>query len=97
MLQRVIHSSSKFIQIPSLRFFLYKKLHQVVHPVVWPKNTFFYPIGNTTPASFTRDLAPEIDADILLLGCGDPRSILYTIHSDHGPCKSCLISQKYLS
>ena len=59
----------------------------MVHPVIWPKKTFFYPIGNTAPSCFTRDLAPEMGADILLLGCGDPRSILYTIHSDHCPCK----------
>ncbi|KAG8723297.1 hypothetical protein FRC09_003898 [Ceratobasidium sp. 395] len=28
------------------------------------------------------DLSPEQDADILLLGCGDPRNILYTTHAD---------------
>ena len=60
----------------------------MAHPVLWPKKVFFYPIGNTAPSYFTRDLAPEIGADILLLGCGDPRSILYTIHSEHCPCKS---------
>ena len=60
-------------------------------PVLWPENTFLYPIGNTAPSCFTRNLAPEIDADILLLGCGDPRSILHTIHSDHCPCKSDFI------
>ena len=70
--------------------------NKMAHPVLWPKKTFFYPIGNTAPSCFTRDLAPEIGADVLLLGCGDPRSILYTIHSDHCPCKICLISQIYL-
>jgi len=64
----------------------------MAHPVLWPKKTFFYPIGNTAPSCFTRDLPPETDADILLLGCGDARSILYTIHSDHGACKSALLS-----
>ena len=85
----------RFIRFFSCRypsFFLNKMLR----PVIWPKKTFFYPIGNTAPSCFTRDLAPEMDADILLLGCGDPRSILYTIHSEHCPCKSGLISQIYL-
>ena len=60
----------------------------MARPVLWPKKSFFYPIGNTAPSCFTRELAPEAAADILLLGCGDPRSILYTIHSDHGLRKS---------
>ena len=50
-------------------------------PVVLPKKTFFYPVGNTTPTCFTQDLAPEVNANVLLLACGDPRSILYTIHT----------------
>ncbi|RDB20212.1 hypothetical protein Hypma_013001 [Hypsizygus marmoreus] len=56
----------------------------MAHPVFWPKKKFFYPIGNTPPVSFTQDLALEIPADVLLLGCGDPRSILYTVYADHG-------------
>ncbi|KAK0207079.1 hypothetical protein DFS33DRAFT_1486591 [Desarmillaria ectypa] len=50
--------------------------------VLWPKKTFFYPIGNTSPISLTQDLPPDVPADILLLGCGDPRNILYTLYSD---------------
>ncbi|KAK0443908.1 uncharacterized protein EV420DRAFT_1575331 [Desarmillaria tabescens] len=50
--------------------------------VLWPKKTFFYPIGNTSPISLTQDHPPDIPADILLLGCGDPRNILYTLYSD---------------
>lgn len=56
----------------------------MAHPVFWPKKSFFYPIGNTTPVCFTQSLALEEGADILLLGCGDPRSVLYTVHADHG-------------
>lgn len=52
------------------------------HPLYWPTKLFFYPIGNTAAASLTRDLSPEQSADILLLGCGDPRNILYTLYSD---------------
>ena len=57
----------------------------MTHPVNWPKKTFFYPIGNTPPVCFTHDLAPEENAEILLLACGDPRSILYTVHADLSP------------
>jgi hypothetical protein len=55
------------------------------HPVLWPKKTFFYPIGNTVPVCLTRDLSPEQPANILLLGCGDPRNILYTMFSGIKP------------
>ncbi|KAL1743201.1 hypothetical protein HDZ31DRAFT_75014 [Schizophyllum fasciatum] len=47
-------------------------------PLIWPGTYYFYPIGNTSAVCLTRDLAPESPANILLLGCGDPRSILYT-------------------
>ncbi|KAG8736569.1 hypothetical protein FRC10_009158 [Ceratobasidium sp. 414] len=52
------------------------------HPVFWPSKTFFYPIGNTAAISLTQDLSPEQPADILLLGCGDPRNILFTLYAD---------------
>jgi hypothetical protein len=54
------------------------------HPVLWCPKPFFYAIGNTPPACFSKDLAPEEPAKILLLGCGDPRSILYTIYGELG-------------
>ncbi|KAF9476997.1 hypothetical protein BDN70DRAFT_838433 [Pholiota conissans] len=57
----------------------------MVHPVYWPKKWFFYPIGNTPPVCLTQDLAPEKNAEILLLGCGDPRNILYTVYADLAP------------
>ncbi|KAF1912843.1 hypothetical protein BDU57DRAFT_531995 [Ampelomyces quisqualis] len=43
---------------------------------------FFYPIGNTPATCFTRNLAREERGDILLLGCGDVRNILFTLHSE---------------
>lgn len=52
------------------------------HPVLWPQKTFFYPIGNTAPVSLTRDLPPEARAEALLLGCGDPRNILFTLYNE---------------
>ncbi|KAJ7777970.1 hypothetical protein DFH07DRAFT_901437 [Mycena maculata] len=53
-------------------------------PLFWPGRYRFYPIGNTSAVSFTRDLALETDGTILLLRCGDPRNILYTIFSEPG-------------
>ncbi|KAH7317479.1 hypothetical protein B0J17DRAFT_349474 [Rhizoctonia solani] len=52
------------------------------HPLYWLAKQFFYPIGNTPATSFTHDLSPERSADVLLLGCGDPRNILYTLYYD---------------
>ncbi|KAL0571419.1 hypothetical protein V5O48_010535, partial [Marasmius crinis-equi] len=52
------------------------------HPVLFPKKTFFYPIGNTSAVCLTRELPPDVPADVLLLGCGDARNILYTIFAD---------------
>jgi hypothetical protein len=43
---------------------------------------FFYPIGNTPAVSLTQDLPPGENANILLLGCGDVRHILFTIHME---------------
>lgn len=53
--------------------------------------TPFAPIGNArdTPAvSLTRGLPHGIDADILCLGCGDLRHILYTSYVERGLRKS---------
>ena len=41
---------------------------------------YFYPVGNTTPNDLTQTLPPGADANILLLGCGDVRNILFTAH-----------------
>lgn len=51
----------------------------------------FYPMGNTSAISLTQDLSPEQDADVLLLGCGDPRNILFTAYSDVTSGGKCLI------
>ncbi|KAJ9148687.1 MYND finger family protein [Pleurostoma richardsiae] len=44
----------------------------------------FYPIGNTPAFSLTRSLPQGVPADILLLGCGDVRNILFTTYSEQG-------------
>ncbi|KAF1937809.1 hypothetical protein EJ02DRAFT_505767 [Clathrospora elynae] len=41
---------------------------------------FFYPVGNTPAVCLTQSLPPELDADLLLLGCGDFRNILFTVY-----------------
>ncbi|TFK29000.1 hypothetical protein FA15DRAFT_664645 [Coprinopsis marcescibilis] len=51
-------------------------------PLLWPAKTFFYPIGNTPAAHLTAALPPETPADILLLGCGDVRNVLFTIYME---------------
>ncbi|KAJ5591619.1 uncharacterized protein N7459_001988 [Penicillium hispanicum] len=42
----------------------------------------FYPVGNTPAVSLTQHLPAGEKADILLLGCGDLRHVLFTIHSE---------------
>ncbi|KAK7969968.1 MYND finger [Apiospora saccharicola] len=44
----------------------------------------FYPIGNTPAVCLTRGLPQGVDADILLLGSGDVRNILYTAYANEG-------------
>ncbi|KAF8885785.1 hypothetical protein BD779DRAFT_1673505 [Infundibulicybe gibba] len=53
-------------------------------PVLWPKKVFSYPIGKTPPMCLTETLPPEQRADILLLGCGDLKNVLYTTFCDLG-------------
>lgn len=50
---------------------------------------FFYPVGNTPAKSLTKSIPPKTPADILLLGCGDVRDILFTSHVN----SQCLIIQ----
>ncbi|KAI6007541.1 hypothetical protein F5J12DRAFT_79382 [Pisolithus orientalis] len=52
------------------------------HVLYWPGRIFFYPLGNTSAVCLTEELLPECKADVLLLGCGDPRHILYTVYAD---------------
>ena len=56
----------------------------MLHPTIVNIVSFFYPIGNTPAVCLTQDLPREQEADILLLGCGDVRNILFTIYSDNG-------------
>lgn len=53
-------------------------------PSVLSAVTPFYAVGNTRPVSLTRCVPQGVHADILLLGCGDVRNILYTAYSEKG-------------
>ncbi|OSS52455.1 hypothetical protein B5807_02244 [Epicoccum nigrum] len=50
-------------------------------PVHIVQNLYLYPVGNTPAVCFTDSLPPELDANVLLLGCGDVRNILFTVYS----------------
>jgi len=51
-------------------------------PVIVDIVTYFYPIGNTSAIDLTRNLPREQTAQILLLGCGDIRNIMFTVYMD---------------
>lgn len=53
-------------------------------PSILTPVTPFYAIGNTPAVSLTRCLPQGVDADILLLGCGDVRHILNTAYTEKG-------------
>lgn len=55
-------------------------LADMVLPTTLNLAQYFYPVGNTTPNDLTQTLPPGADAKILLLGCGDVRNILFTLH-----------------
>ncbi|KAI1427716.1 hypothetical protein F5Y12DRAFT_783137 [Xylaria sp. FL1777] len=43
-------------------------------------NSFFHPMGDTPAVSLTQSMPPSVPTDVLLLGCGDVRNILFTCH-----------------
>ncbi|PIL27060.1 hypothetical protein GSI_10199 [Ganoderma sinense ZZ0214-1] len=49
----------------------------------FPGKYWFYPIGNTSAVCLTRDVPPDLPVSILLLPCGDPRNVLYTVYCEH--------------
>ncbi|TFK74177.1 hypothetical protein BDN72DRAFT_813437 [Pluteus cervinus] len=51
----------------------------MAHPLFWARKSFLYAIGNTTPVNLCQSLPPKLSSQVLLLGCGDPRNILYTL------------------
>lgn len=63
-------------------------------PVVVEIITYFYPIGNTPAIHLTRNLSIEEPADVLLLGCGDIRNILFTAYTDQN-IRQCALLQPH--
>jgi len=53
------------------------------------------PFAREPAISLTQNLAPEIDAKILLLGCGDARNILFTIFTDENERIASLFFTQY--
>ena len=62
----------------------------MLHPTFVNIVSFFYPLGNTPAVCLTQDLSREQKADVLLLGCGDVRNILFTSYSNNGTSWSIL-------
>lgn len=54
----------------------------MAHPLVWPSQPTFNPLGTSSAISLTQDLSPEQPADVLMLGCGDVYNVLFTIATD---------------
>ena len=77
------NETTRFESVAGGRFALLQRPRklEMVLPVVWPGSAFFYPIGNTSAVDLTDTLTPEENAHVLLLGCGDPRHILFTVHN----------------
>jgi hypothetical protein len=53
-------------------------------PVHIAQSPFLYAAGNTPAVCLTQSIPPEEDANLLLLGCGDIRNILYTAYNGTG-------------
>ncbi|KAJ7058836.1 hypothetical protein C8F01DRAFT_283412 [Mycena amicta] len=54
----------------------------MARPLVFQNIHYFYAIGNTAAVSLLRDVPPEQHVDLLLVGCGDPRNVLFSIYDD---------------
>ncbi|EKJ78693.1 hypothetical protein FPSE_01181 [Fusarium pseudograminearum CS3096] len=53
-------------------------------PTIAVKTSFLYAAGNTPATSLTRSIPHGQDVDILSLGCGDLRNVLYTTYLEKG-------------
>ncbi|QLI68588.1 uncharacterized protein G6M90_00g043450 [Metarhizium brunneum] len=56
-------------------------------PTVANRLSFLYAIGNTPATSLTRSVPIGKDVDVLSLGCGDVRNILFTSYVERGLAK----------
>jgi hypothetical protein len=53
-------------------------------PTVAVRTAFLYAAGNTPASSLTKSVPQGQNVDILSLGCGDLRNILYTAYLEKG-------------
>lgn len=53
-------------------------------PTIANRLSWFYAVGNTPATNLTRSIPHGEDAQILTLGCGDLRNVLYTAHVERG-------------
>ncbi|KLU85500.1 hypothetical protein MAPG_04523 [Magnaporthiopsis poae ATCC 64411] len=53
-------------------------------PCITRPVAYLYALGNTPAINVARAVPPGINADILLLGCGDIRNLLYTAYAEKG-------------
>jgi Domain of unknown function (DUF4470) len=56
----------------------------MLYPVDASARTDFSPIRFEPSTSFIQDIPPGKNVNCLLLGCGDPRNILFTLFGDEG-------------
>lgn len=62
-------------------------------PIYIQLKYWFYPTGNTPAVNLLRDTPAAIDGHpdtvyALLLGCGDPRNVLFSLWNEHGSGRS---------
>ena len=54
----------------------------MLHPPYVSPMQWFFPMGQTSAVSLTQDLPPGKHANVLVLGNGDARNILYTLFNE---------------
>ena len=71
-------------------FSLLLPITTMLYPVDACRRNPFSPIRFEPATSFTQNIPPEKDVNCLLLGCGDPRNILFTVFGDEDTGKQVL-------
>ena len=70
----------------------------MLHPLYVLPNRFFYAIGNTPAVSLLSHQPPgKTPAECLLLGCGDPRNVLYTVFCNENGTETRILSELIFS
>ena len=55
---------------------------KMLNPTFANRLSWLYAVGNTPATSLTRNVPIGSDVDVLSLGCGDVRNILYTSYTE---------------